>query len=82
MTGTIKTLRFDGLFGFIHGDDGTDYFFHQEDVEGSFEVLQVGDSVGFAAMTPPPKKGPRATNVVVLSAENTAVETGVSEEAS
>jgi cold shock CspA family protein len=82
MTGRIKGLRFDRLFGFISGDDGVDYFFHREDVEGSFEVLQVGDSVGFAAMTPPPKKGPRATKVVLLSAENPAVETAVSEEAS
>ena len=72
MTGTIKALRFDRLFGFIRGDDGQDYFFHQEDVDGSFEVLQRGDPVGFMPMTPPPRKGPRAAEVVLLTTTSNA----------
>jgi cold shock CspA family protein len=29
MTGTIRTLRVDKGFGFIKGEAGQDYFFHQ-----------------------------------------------------
>ena len=34
MTGKIRTLRVDKGFGFIKGDGGNEYFFHQSAVYG------------------------------------------------
>ena len=34
MTGTIRTLRVDKGFGFIKGETGQEYFFHQSAIYG------------------------------------------------
>jgi CspA family cold shock protein len=62
MKGTIKTLRADKGFGFIKGEGGTEYFFHQSAVSGEgIDMLREGDSVEFDVGQGP--KGPRAENV-------------------
>jgi CspA family cold shock protein len=62
MTGKIRTLRVDKGFGFIKGDGGSEYFFHQSAVYGErLEDLREGDSVEFDVGQGP--KGPRAENV-------------------
>ena len=62
MKGTVKTLRADKGFGFIKGDGGTEYFFHQSAVQGEgIDMLREGDSVEFDVGQGP--KGPRAENV-------------------
>jgi CspA family cold shock protein len=62
MTGKIRTLRADKGFGFITGEGGQDYFFHQSAIYGEgIADLREGDSVEFEVGEGP--KGPRAENV-------------------
>ena len=62
MTGTIRTLRVDKGFGFIKGEAGQEYFFHQSDIYGEgIAELREGDGVEFEIADSP--KGPRAANV-------------------
>jgi CspA family cold shock protein len=62
VTGTIRTLRVDKGFGFIKGDNGQEYFFHQSAIYGEgIADLREGDSVEFDIGQGP--KGPRAENV-------------------
>ncbi len=65
MTGTIKTLRTDKGFGFIHGQDGQEYFMHRSAVRGGavFEQLREGQAVTFDAGRG--DKGLRAENVQI-----------------
>ncbi|MHB8572994.1 MAG: cold-shock protein [Candidatus Dormibacteria bacterium] len=61
-TGTIKKIVADRGFGFIAADDGVEYFFHRDGVEGNFEVLAGGQKVSFE-VEPGGPKGPRAKAV-------------------
>jgi CspA family cold shock protein len=63
MTGTLKKISFDRGFGFISGDDGVDYFFHQSELRGGlvFKELKEGQKVTFEAVQA--DKGPRAADV-------------------
>ena len=59
MTGTIRTLRVDKGFGFIKGETGQEYFFHQSAIYGEgIADLREGDGVEFEVSDGP--KGPRA----------------------
>jgi cold shock protein len=59
-TGTIKTLGAERGFGFIVGDDGTEYFFHRSAVgDRAFDDLREGELVEFEP-DPVAPKGPRA----------------------
>ena len=63
MTGTIKTLRPEKGFGFIKGEGGKEYFFHQSAIFGEgIDMLREGDSVEYTVSEDGPK-GPRAENV-------------------
>ena len=63
MTGTIRTLRVDKGFGFIKGEAGQEYFFHQSAIYGEgIDMLRVGDTVEYT-LGPEGPKGPRAENV-------------------
>lgn len=63
MNGTIKTLEKDRGFGFIRGDNGLDYFFHQSELRCRLllDRLQEGQPVTFEPR--PAEKGPRAAEV-------------------
>jgi cold shock protein len=62
MTGKIRTLRVDKGFGFIKGETGQEYFFHQSAIYGEgIADLREGDGVEFEVGDGP--KGPRAENV-------------------
>lgn len=63
MNGTIKKLSLDRGFGFIQGDDGSDYFFHQTELRGglSFDQLKEGQRIAFEPRQA--DKGPRAADV-------------------
>jgi len=62
MIGTIRTLRVDKGFGFIKGDTGREYFFHQSAIYGEgIANRREGDGVDFEVTDSP--KGPRAANV-------------------
>ncbi len=65
MRGKVKALR--QTYGFIAADDGSDLFFHFDDLTDEFEV-RVGDEVSFTADDPPPAKGPRARAVTFVAA--------------
>ena len=63
MTGKIRTLRVDKGFGFITGETGQEYFFHQSAIYGEgIADLREGDGVEFE-LGDGGEKGPRATNV-------------------
>jgi CspA family cold shock protein len=60
MMGTIRTLRADKGFGFIKGEAGQEYFFHQSAIYGEgIADLREGDGVEFEVEDSP--KGPAAT---------------------
>jgi CspA family cold shock protein len=62
MSGTISRLLSDKGFGFIRGEDGTEYFMHRSAVRDAvFEQLREGQHVLFDAGQG--AKGPRAENV-------------------
>ena len=60
--GMIKRLQRDKGFGFIRDTSGQEYFFHRSAVQGSFELLNEGQTVQFKPTETP--KGPRAEEVV------------------
>lgn len=65
-TGVVRKIR-DG-YGFVAGNDGTDYFLHWTAMvkEGpTFRDLKVGDRVAFQIYVAP--KGPRAIEVRVTA---------------
>ncbi len=63
MLGTIKRLVQDRGFGFISAENGSEYFFHRDQLRGglAFETLRPGTKVNFEPQEGP--KGPRAGNV-------------------
>jgi cold shock protein len=62
MQGTIKKVVRDRGFGFIHADDGREFFFHRSSLQRlNFEDLREGDAVEFDVEQS--EKGPRAANV-------------------
>jgi len=74
MEGTVKWFNPSKGYGFIEGEDGTDYFVHfgEIQVEG-FKTLKEGQSVTFEVADG--EKGPVAKNVVPASdMEETAEE--------
>ena len=68
-TGTIKRLVADRGFGFIAGEDGTEYFFHRNAV-ADFDGLRGGEAVTFEIESGP--KGPRANQVRIAEVSPTA----------
>ncbi len=63
--GTVKWFNDSKGFGFISGEDGTDYFVHHTSIQGAgFKSLAEGDKVTFDTEEGP--KGPKAINVVKL----------------
>ncbi|HUZ89931.1 MAG: cold-shock protein [Candidatus Dormibacteraceae bacterium] len=58
--GTVKKLVSDRGFGFIAAEDGKEYFFHRDGMEG-FDSLVGGEKVTF--QVEPSPKGPRAKQV-------------------
>jgi CspA family cold shock protein len=46
--GTIKKLLQDRAYGFIHAEEGKDFFFHQNDLRGvNYSSLKEGQVVEF-----------------------------------
>lgn len=67
MTGTIKNFLPQKQFGFILGDDGKDYFFHQSSLMSSGQASQImeGALVEFDPNVTP--KGYKANKVTIKS---------------
>jgi cold shock protein len=69
MQGIVK--NWSRTYGFVHGDDGKDYFTHYsciaEDETGAHRSLEQGAHVSFDAVLDDPR-GPRAINVKKLAA--------------
>jgi len=64
--GTVKFFDPGKHFGFINGDDGKSYYFHESQVEDGTRVTD-GDRVSFTAVQG--ERGPKAENVKKLKAE-------------
>lgn len=62
--GTIKKIVADRGFGFITGEDGSEYFFHRSQVQ-DFDSLRGDEKVTFEVEQGP--KGPRANRVARAS---------------
>lgn len=60
MNGTVKFYNSMKRYGFIAGEDGTDYFVHQSGLEGT-ETLNQNDEVTFEVEQG--EKGPKAVKV-------------------
>jgi cold shock CspA family protein len=63
LAGTIRTLMADKGFGFIHGHDEREYFFHRSECP-DFQDLEIGTAVRFEPTEG--AKGPRAEKVEVV----------------
>jgi CspA family cold shock protein len=63
MKGTVKRFYFRKGFGFIEGDQGTEYFFHYSDFSGDKAALRPGLDVEFEPQQG--DKGPSAVAVVL-----------------
>ena len=64
--GTVKWFNSQKGFGFIATEDGSDIFVHYSDISADgYKALEEGDSVTFDIVDG--EKGPRASNVVVVS---------------
>ena len=72
MVGTISNIISAKKYGFISGENGQEYFFHKEDILGSWDELASDFSqsgagkikVNFEPVKNP--RGPRARNVTVF----------------
>jgi CspA family cold shock protein len=63
-TGTVKKLVRERGFGFIHGSDGVELFFHRSALLGEgFDALAEGQAVEFDVEKG--DKGPRAAHMKV-----------------
>ena len=70
MKGTVKRFYFRKGFGFIEGDQGTEYFFHYSDFTGSKDSLRPGLAVDFQPQQG--DKGPCAVGVVMAGGKSEA----------
>ncbi|MFH1587825.1 MAG: cold shock domain-containing protein [Candidatus Diapherotrites archaeon] len=67
MEGTVKWFNKDKGFGFIQGDDGTDYFVHHTSLaQGVF--LRENDKVSFESVKT--EKGNQAKDVVLVKKDS------------
>lgn len=65
LTGTVKFFNAQKGYGFIAGDNGSDYFIHFTGIAGSgYRILEAGQRVEFAVSTA--DKGLKAVDAVVL----------------
>ena len=63
MKGTVKMFNADKGFGYIHGEDNVDYFFHFSAlVMEGYHTAEKGEQVEFEATNG--ERGPRAEHVV------------------
>jgi len=67
MTGRVIRVFMSKKYGFIKGEDGLEYFFHEDDFNGFFNDLDMDIKMG---RTPkvnyesvPSEKGPRAAEI-------------------
>ena len=66
MKGTVKFYNRKKRFGFIAGEDGNEYFFHESGIEqGNF--VKDNDEVSFEVVDG--DKGPKAENVKLVGNE-------------
>jgi CspA family cold shock protein len=67
MNGKIVRVMGDKGYGFIKGEDGKEYFFHRQDVNGNFDDLVLdaegGRTIEVMFESVPSPKGPRAGEV-------------------
>ncbi|HCO44895.1 MAG TPA: hypothetical protein DCZ11_04110 [Gammaproteobacteria bacterium] len=63
MKGIVKRFYFRKGFGFIEGDQGTEYFFHYSDFNGDKQALRPGLEIEFEPQEG--EKGPCAVAVVL-----------------
>ena len=62
MKGTVKMFNKEKGFGFIKGEDGTDYFFHYSALlMDSYKTADAGEHVEFDVEKS--ERGPRAANI-------------------
>ena len=63
MKGTVKWFNAEKGYGFITGEDGTDYFAHYSQIQSEgYKSLDQGQAVSFEVVNG--EKGPQATSIV------------------
>ena len=73
MEGTVKWFNPSKGYGFIKGEDGTDYFAYFGEIQSEgFKTLKEGQSVTFEVADG--EKGPAAKNIVASDMEEAVVE--------
>ena len=79
MEGTVKWFNASKGYGFIEGEDGTDYFAHFGEIQSEgFKTLKEGQPVTFEVADG--EKGPVAKNIVAVSETEEAVVEEVAED--
>lgn len=74
VSGKVKFYNVKNMFGFIAGDDGTDYFVHKSGLSRGLKLYE-GDPVEFEVAEG--QKGPKAVNVKKIGEANTPLESTV-----
>ncbi len=65
MKGTVKMFNKEKGYGFIHAEDGRDYFFHFSSLlMDSYKTADAGEHVEFEVQES--ERGPRAQNIKKL----------------
>ena len=65
MKGTVKMFNKEKGYGFIHGEDNKDYFFHYSSlIMDSYKTAEQGEHVEFEVQES--DRGPRAANIKKL----------------
>ena len=77
MKGKVKFYNQQKRFGFITGEDGKDYFFHESGIESGNNVRDE-DSVSFEVVEG--DRGPKAEHVKLLSGDEAPAEEAPAEE--
>ena len=67
MKGTVKMFNKEKGYGFVHGDDGVDYFFHYSELQmDNYKTAEQGEHVEFDVQQS--DRGPRAAKIKKLDA--------------
>ena len=65
MTGIVKTCLHDKQYGFIHGSDGKDYYFHYSNLTNKEDIIRICENIPVSFNQKATPKGYTAVDISV-----------------